>query len=216
MAGCMRILIALALLLAPALASAQASSELADPADTTPTVRLDVGIPAVGFAVGTFERDALMVGGHLTFAHRSGHGARVAITAVVDTSGTLLGPHDAHGQAWLLETGYVHRFRLVGNDRVGLGLDVSGGLSGGEVRFHQATNGLCWGSCGSLPVVEEHVSDGAYLGANVGASLDLRLSVFVMGIDLRYHPLIALAPAAGDELMQHLFTASAYLGFGFH
>lgn len=216
-------LVVFALLIAPVLASAQApEATLSDPTTldaavrADPELRLDVAFPAFGFAVASFEGAPVYVGGHVTVAHRSGHGVRVGAGAALDTGGSFLGSHPAHGDAWMLDVDYVYRLRLVGNDRMGLGLDLSGGVSGGEVRFHQATSGFCWSNCGAPPAVEEHVADGAHLGANVGASLDLRLTGFSFGIDLRYRPTFALEAQAGDELAQHLFTATAYLGFGFY
>jgi hypothetical protein len=202
----------LLVLLVPAPLAAQASSSSA------PLVRVDFGGPSVGIGAGTLDPGvSVAFGGHVTAVHRSGHGARVDFTQVAPTSGELLGPSPASGGGWMLDVAYAYRIRVAGDDRLGLGLDVAGGISAADLHFYQPTSGLCiFGPCSQPAPVAENVADGAQLGANAGLSLDFRAYGFLFGIDARYRALLGLEARSGDRLDQHLFTASAYFGFGFY
>lgn len=199
-------ILALSLLALPSAATAQ----------TDPAFRLDLGVPNIGIGVATFDPELLIAAGaHVALAHLSGHGARVDFVYLSPDTGMLFGPHRAHGESWMVDGAYFYRVRVAGNDRLGLGLDLSAGLTVAEVHFRQATNGLCFGSCGTPDVVVERVADGAHLGPNVGAALDFRAYGFVLGIDVRYRALLGLEATAGDRIDQHAFSATASLGIGF-
>ena len=80
----------------------------------------------------------------------------------------LIGPLFA-----LVETGYLHRLRITGDDACGLALDLELGVSGGY-RSAEWIN--------SLP-------EAAVVGPNVGVSLDYRVGSTVVGLLVRYRPL---------------------------
>lgn len=185
-------------------------------AQSDPSFRLDFAGPNVGIGAATFDPELLRaVGAHVTLAHHSGHGARIDLTYLFPDSGPFLGPHRAHGEAVLVDSAYLHRLRLAGNDRLGLGLDLTAGITAGEVSFYQPTGGLCFSNCPRPDPVEERVADGAQIGPNFGAALDFRAYGFVLGIDVRYRALLGLEAQPGDRVDQHAFSASASLGFGF-
>ena len=174
----------------------------------------------MGIGASTLDGNtAMSFGVGLRLAHRSGHGAFVSASIYDgDPALNILGPSPAHAGAWLFDAGYLHRLRLAGDDRTGLGLDLEGGLSGGRASFYQPTSG-CWfsSSCSSPPQVEEHVADGSYIGPSVGGSLDVRAWGFTIGLDVRYRLLFALDRSeATDRLDQHVFTAGLHLGFGIY
>lgn len=207
------ILVALCLVLAPSLAAAQSSSAV--PTATSPAFRLDVGFPDLGVGASTFDPGVLgSFGGHVALAHRSGHGGRIGFAFLTPSSGQLFGPHRAHGEGWVIDASYLYRVRLAGDDRLGLGLDLSSGLSTGMIDERPGTNGLCFGGCPTPEPEAQNVPDGANFGWNAGASLDLRVYGFTLGLDVRYRGLFALEPGVG-RIDQHAVSAIGYLGFGF-
>jgi hypothetical protein len=183
----------------------------------TPEWRVDMGVPSVGVGVVTDvnpddEGRNLGIGAHVTVAHRSGHGVRVGLAFSL---GGLGGTERRNSS--FVDAGYVHRFRLVGDDRLGLGLDVGGGLSVGSVIDRgydcSALNGVF---CMSIPD-PRRVADGAHLGINAGASFDLRLFGFTMGLDVRGRAAAALERNdMRSSALQAEMLASIYLGFGFY
>ncbi len=179
-----------------------------------PEWRVDVGVPSVGVGTATDAGNAgnamLAVGVHVALAHRSGHGFSIA--GEYTTSSLFFG---AGRSSALIDADYRYRFRLLGDDRVGIGLDLGAGLSGGEVEGHGSRN-CFWGCADVEPTPAPPVSNGAHLGSNLDASLDLRLSVFYVGVRARARALVALEPTAGHSAVQADVTGSLYLGFGFY
>ncbi len=173
-----------------------------------PEWRVDVGVPSVGLGTATDVSSAtLAVGVHVAVAHRSGHGFSIAGEYTTSNLFFQIGRNAA-----LIDADYRYRFRLLGDDRVGVGLDLGAGLSGGEVA-----EGLSVGNVsGADPTTMPSVSSGAYLGSNLDASLDLRLSVFYMGVRARARALVALEPSSRPSPVQADFVTSLYLGFGFY
>ena len=200
--------------LAPASALAQ---------DTTaprpaPERRVDVGLPSagVGGATDVPGADAGIggAGAHVTVMHRSGHGARIG--AGFTFSDTIINFGTLARSSYFVDTGYVHRIRLDGDDRHGLGLDLGGGLTIGGASDRGDS---CWFTCNSSTRPDpERVADGTYLGVNAGASLDLRLSVFTMGIEMRGRVMSPLERDAERQTapVQAELLTSVYLGFGFY
>lgn len=193
------------------------ASALAQDTNAAPQWRVDVGVPSVGLGAATdVPGDDALIGGagaQVTVMHRSGHGARIGLGLTY--SEVPFNLSSASRQSFTLDAGYVHRLRLVGDDRYGLGLDLGGGLSGGTASD---TGDTCWGGCGSNARTDmDRVASGAYLGVNAGASLDLRLSVFTMGLDVRGRTMVALERQrdASSPLQAELLV-SLYLGFGFY
>jgi len=206
------LVLAFLVLVVPSPLAAQASASRA------PLVRVDFGGPSIGVGVSTLDPNlSVALGGHVTAVHRSGHGARVDFAQIIPTSGGFLGASPASGGGWVLDLAYAYRLRVAGDDHLGLGLDVTGGVSAADLQFYQPTSGLCvFEGCSPPAPVAEHVADGAQLGGNAGLSLDFRAYGFLFGIDARYRALLGLQAQPGDRLDQHIFTASAYFGFGFY
>jgi hypothetical protein len=192
--------------LAFSLLSLAPASALAQEAPRSPEWRVDVGLPSMGVGTATdlpSTSTMLQLGSHVTVAHRSGHGARIGVGT------SFNGLLSESRSAAIVDAGYVHRFRLTGDDRLGLGLDVGGGLSVGHIAD---SGGLCFGEC----TPRTAVSDGAHLGLNAGASLDVRAWVFTAGLDVRGRTMLALEPQSGSSIAQVDLVASLYLGFGFY
>jgi hypothetical protein len=180
--------------------------------------RVDFDVPSVTLSASPDASSAMIgVSGAVRFAHRSGHGARAAVSYAdeLHSSSGLLGPSDANAELTMFDLAYAYRLRLSGDDRGGVGLDFFGGPSFGIVTDRQANNGLCFGGCSSPPVRVFRDRLGNHLGLVVGASLDGRYRGFVAGIDVGYHALFALDGGAG-AIDTHAFTAGAHIGFGFY
>lgn len=203
--------------LAPASALAQEAAAEATTTRPAPEWRVDVGVPSAGIGAATDVPgdDALVgaIGAHATVAHRSGHGARIGVGYTWSDTFINLGSTDR--TSYFVDTAYVHRFRLVGDDRLGLGLDLGGGVSFGGASDRGDS---CWGGCGPSGRPDpERVANGAYLGVNAGASLDLRLSAFTMGLDVRGRAMGALERTSDQSSpTQAELITSLYLGFGFY
>jgi hypothetical protein len=206
------------------------SAQLADPSEpapetaaetapTSPSVRIDVAAPAIGIGATTAHGGAaIYAGAGAVIMDRSGHGARVLV-GVLDTDPALrvFSASPSYATTFFVDASYDHPFRLLGDDRLGLGLDVYGGLSIGNVQFHQPSAGFCWSSCTQPPTETESVADGWHGGANAGASLDFRASVFVIGVDVRGRALFALERVeANEHVAQADVSASLHVGFGFY
>lgn len=197
--------------------SALAAPVSAQQLDARPGARVDVSVPTAALTLGSMDELGGRIGGEVAFAHKSGHGARLGV-AFYDGSpfDTALGPAPAQARGVLVDTDYIYRVRLDGNDRFGIGLDLGGGVTVGHLAFYQAHGGLCFSSCSTPPPTEPRVADGAHLGANVMASLDFRISVFVAGIAVRYSALLALERNGSGPLGAHYGSAGAHIGFGFY
>lgn len=210
----------------PALARAQAEATTDAPStedvqtDHSPGARLDVfqGV-GVGYT-SAYDRPAFSIEGGVTLVMRDGNGVRVGVGySSTDPANVVFSFGGTPASAHLLgiDAGYVRRFRLAGNDRAGLGLDLFGGMTAAHVAFAQASQGWCVSSCSQPPRTPEWVADGWHLGTHVGASLALRLSVFVIALDVRARALVALERVQPtDQLVQGDVTTTLSLGFGFY
>ncbi len=205
---------------APSTPAPSATGEAAPaPARTPPPIRVDVEAPIVGLGATSADPHGteLFWGAGVSVVEPGGNGARVTVTRFTTSLGSgLLGPTPARVEGDIVEVGYVRRVRLVGDDRLGLGLDLTGGLTVAHMSFEQATSGLCWGGCSPTPNVDEHFADGWQAGTHVGGSLDGRLLGFTLGLQIRARAYVGLRPEAGDDVVQGDVTASAYFGFGFY
>lgn len=151
-----------------------------------PSYRLDVDLltPSVFFTTRASAPDVLLSGQvGLRLALPSGAGAFLDGSF----SAGFLGPFYVLGEA-----GYLHRFRLFGDDARGLGLDLEGGMSAGEVSA--VTNG-----------------GGAVLGPNAALSLDWREGAFVVGLMVRYRALFEVETGA----VEHAPSITLRVTFGF-
>ncbi|MFO0682340.1 MAG: hypothetical protein U0234_09830 [Sandaracinus sp.] len=184
-----------------------------------PPIRVDVEAPIVGLGAASADPHGTMLfwGAGLSVVEPGGNGVRVTVTRFTTSLGDgLLGPTSARVEGDVVDVGYVRRIRLAGDDRLGLGLDLTGGLTVAHMSFEQPTSGWCWSSCGPTPNVDEHFADGWQAGTHVGGSLDGRIYGFTLGLQVRAHAYVGLRPQAGDDLVQGDVTASAYFGFGFY
>jgi hypothetical protein len=160
----------------------------------SPAWRLDVDLftPGMGLVLHEAQDDWIvdpdgrsldaMIAGQigLRFARRSGHGFYLNGGFFSAISPTYL----------VGEAGYLHRFRLVGDDARGLGIDLSAGLTGGHGDTGNRDGGLRG-------------------GANAGLSLDWRGGGFVVGGEVRTR---LLGGPGGPELVT---TVMGRLTFGF-
>lgn len=201
---------------------AQPTAEHAAPAHASrpaPPIRVDVEFPVLGLGATTADTHGTEIswGAGVSVVEPGGNGLHVGVRRFTTSMGDgLLGPTPARVEGDVVDVGYVHRFRLVGDDRLGLGLDLTGGLTVGHMSFEQAAGGWCWSDCGSPPRVDEHFADGWQAGTNVGASLDGRIYGFTLGLQVRAHAYAGLRPEAGDDVVQGDVHASLYFGFGFY
>lgn len=187
------------------------------PRRAAPALRIDVDLPSIGVGGGSLRGDpALTASAGARIAARTGDGGYLGVTLYDGSPGTtFLGPSPAQASAFVFDAGYLRRFRLVGDDRLGLVPDVQGGFSIGSLELRQARNGLCFSSGTPLPQVPESVADGLRAGANVGASFDVRLRGFTIGIDARHRIVNALEQGMpGDRRGQHVPSAGVHLGLG--
>lgn len=175
-------------------------------------VHFDLDVPDFGVTVSTADQPRSTPATTLRMVHRSGHGVLLS-AAWSGTYGIFLGPQDAHADLATFDLAYVYRFRPWGDDRMGVGIDLIGGPSGGFVVNHDASCGFSFSPC-DLPPAPVANREGAYFGVVAGASLDLRLRGFLVGIDARYHGMLGLEDRAG-RVDLHAFTAGAHLGFSF-
>lgn len=172
-------------------------------------------MPSIGIGAATEvpDDDALIgsLGGHIVLAHQSGHGVRVGLVATFSEMPVNLTL--AERQSFSADVGYVHRLRLVGDDRRGLGLDLGAGISVGNASDDGDS---CWG-CTTARPDPNRVASGAYLGGNAGVSLDVRLSAFLVGLDVRTRLMGALEHAgATSSSVQLEMLAAVHIGFGFY
>lgn len=168
----------------PSPASAQAQA--------VPRYRLDVDAFTPGGFLVVRERDGSaepyvdgflsgQVGVRLAFANGSG------LYLDPSFSMALTGPLFA-----LVETGYLHRLRLTGDDARGVGIDLELGASIG----HQSSD---WA---------RNLDEGLVGGPNAGVSLDYREGAFVVGLLVRYR---ALYDGLG---ISHMISATIRIGVG--
>lgn len=182
-----------------------------------PAVRVDVDAPSIGVALSSDDDPRMVVGVGVRVAHRSGHGLLLG-GAWSDAPGAFAPvwpTAPARERRFLVDLAYLRRFRLEGDDRLGVGLDLFGGPSTAHVDPMQASGGFASEAPRSFDA-----RAGWYLGVVAGASLDLRVHAFTVGIDARYHGLVALEPASpfagGDRLDLHSFEAGLHVGFAFY
>ncbi len=194
--------LALAASASPSVLAAQSSS--LEPGDSPPHEPLPARGPRYRiellgpyFGVGVFlapaagyDRTIYAIAGELRVVHRSGHGVQLRVAG----GGTLW------GDGLVAEPAYVYRFRLDGDDRAGVGLDVSAGPTLPALRPNEST----------LPA-------GDALGGHVGLSLDGRIEGFTISLAGQYRVLVPLggAPAGNATGPEHALTAMLGLGFGF-
>jgi hypothetical protein len=182
----------------------------------SPALRIDVDLPSVGVALSTDDAPRMTLGVAIRAVARSGHGAYLAVLDSDDPQAMspFLPSGPARDQRAIFDLAYVYRARLVGDDRVGLGLDLIGGASAMHLQ-HQLGGGLFG------PSVSQHFDapPGWYVGAVLGASIDVRLHAFVVGLDVRYHgELVAHADVPNDATRTdvHSMEAGLHVGFSFY
>lgn len=186
---------------------AQAQPEIAE-ADIAPASsdhwRVDLFVPVLSLG-GVFHTSGLHQDGpNLTAAlelramHGSGHGFAVR-------GGIALGRVTLYPS---IEVDYLHTTQLAGDRRLGLVLQLLGGLS-----FADAEDCVGFWGCVDQPGV-----DGFHAGANVGASLVFQAYGFTVGLDARYTVLSPTDRATEGERWEplHALTAGAVIGFGFY
>lgn len=201
-------------------ASAAAAQDAEPPASpTAPPVRIDLDAPSIGLAANTLGTgpSAFYEGVGVRAVARTGDGGFFSASMIDSNAFTGIGGATGASSGGLLfDMGYLRRFRLVGDDRFGLGLDVQGGFSVAELWFSQGGGFFCGTSCRPEPVPES-LADGLHAGVNVGGSIDFRAWDFTVGIDVRYRALAAMNEGhPGDEREQHVATFGLHLGFGIY
>lgn len=193
------------------LAAQETATEATPPVPSESTVRLDLGVPSVGVATTTAEGGATQLGLSVRVAHRSGHGARFDFLGWA-TNDLQLFNSAGYASAVSYDFSYFYRFQLAGDDRLGLGLDLGGGMSVQTIEFHQAST--LFGP--TPPRVDENVADGVHLGGVLIAALDGRAYGFTFGIDVRAHTTFALQGASNDARVQADLSLNTSVGFGFY
>jgi hypothetical protein len=194
-----------------------ASSALAQSASGPPTPaarvrgRVDIELPGFGVAITSNDGPALSFAHVIRYAHASGPGFRIAGALATTDAGVHILSSNAYSQLVSADLAYLHRFRLVGDDRVGLGLDVFGGTAWAFVDDHEATS-WCVSTCPPPTPRPFGNPNGHYLGGVVGGSIDVRAHGFLIGFDVRYAGLLAIATAPGRADLQ-TFAAGVHLGF---
>jgi hypothetical protein len=169
----------------PTPASADDTTVSSEATSAPPAYRVDFDIftPGAFFThsgFDTYDRTRGGISGQLGVraAWASGHGF------FIDTSlSSAINPTYA-----LLESGYLHRLRLTGDDSGGLGLEFQGGASLGYYSDSR---------------------DSAIGGVNAAISFDGRAGALVLGIMVRYRGLY------DGEVLHHVTSAILRVTFGF-
>ncbi len=196
----MRPLPSIGLVLVLALASFTPSAARALYGDETPapapTWRVELVGPSLGIGVflapaASYERNIVSLSGELRFAHRTGHGALFRMGW-----GSNL-----WGGGWVGELAYLHRFRLVGHDAMGVGLDLSVGPTLAALRHDEGT-----------------VPAGNALGGHVGVSLDGRIHGLTISLAGQYRVFVPWRgpPNGGPVGPEHALTLMVGLGLAFY
>jgi len=188
------------------LAAQETALESATPVQSAPQVRVDIQLPSVGVVGTTAQGSAAQAGVGIRVGHQSGHGVRFDLLAWDDLRLFASGAY-----ATSFDLSYFYRLRLAGDDRLGMGIDLGGGLSVQDIHFSRASS---WGE--PAPEITETIADGAHLGGVLIAALDGRAYGFTFGIDVRAHSVFALQGAPGDSSMQADLSLNTSLGFGFY
>jgi len=170
---------------------------------SAPEWRSDVTIPSMGIAV-TPANAGLSIGVGVRLAHVSGHGVRLDVGY-----SPLILDQEVYSRG--VDLSYLYRFRLLGNDRVGLGLDLAAGLAFQELRYRH-TIGFFMGP--HYTPETEDVADGANMGGVVSVALDGRFYGFVIGVDVRAHGVYGLQAEPGDRPFHGDVSANFTIGFG--
>lgn len=193
-------------------------------------VDLDLGAPFVLSAPGTELRESSLGGvAALRVATRSGLGASVSVGGAGQLHFSRSSLVESYVSGWMVDVMALYRFRLVGDDRRGIGVDVSAGLSSAHLNWndgHGAYSGDCglfsW-SCTETLVTPytsppRSFTSGARVGPALGLGVDGRAGAFVGGFNVTYRALVYngdAAPIAAEPDAVHTVTAFGHLGFGF-
>ena len=197
-----------------------------------PRARIDFGF-SPGYLIaapGTgANASALGTGTSVRFALRSGFGAVLSAGAAVGGLGADTSVVEASVYGAAFDAMALYRLRPLGNDRRGLGIDLSLGLSTMYLVWdhgHSALSKSCgwfeW-NCDATVVTPytpppQAFTSGLRVGPALGVGFAGRYEGFVAGIDVLYR---ALAYAdtnveiAAEPALLNVISAYAYLGFGF-
>jgi hypothetical protein len=174
---------------------APASAASAASAPSAPDYRLDVTVPSAGIGwfsapAGHYDATIFTLSGDVRIVERHGHGAMLRVA-----HGTNI-----WGGGTAVELDYVYRLRLAGDDRFGLGLDTTVGMTIASLSHNEAT-----------------IPDGLAVGGNTGLSLDFRAYGFVVSLGGQYRLLLPQEAAlnGGASGPEHALTVTLGLGFGF-
>lgn len=198
-----------------------------------PAVRVDfeLAVPSVLVPLGAGVRASpLGAGVGVRLASRSGFGGHARFSGA-GSLGTSYGTVEtAHAEGWFLDLAALYRWRPVGDDRTGMGVDLSVGLSAANMSFdrgHSAYADPCglisiFGNC-NRTVVTEYVSpeasfsSGRRVGPALGVSLDGRVKALVFGVSATYRALVYTgdSPIAAEPAALSVLTVAVYAGLGF-
>lgn len=182
------LLLSVALLLAPRSAAAQEWT--GEPYK----LRLDFELPTVGVGSWTNNSQILIAAGlGIVLAHHSGNGAALRFRGGSQVFGADI---------YTVDLGYLHRFRVSGDDRRGIGITVGTGLALGQGDDRQ----------GFLTTTDGPLPDGGKGGIYADLALERRWQGFLIGAGASYH---ALLPFEGSGGVQHVVEGHLTLGFGF-
>lgn len=185
--------------------------EAAAPALRDPMVRVDFALPAVGVTGTSADGSGWQASIGVRVAHQSGHGVRFDLSAGQTRAIQFLSS-SAYVSSTSYDLSYLYRVRLVGDDRLGIGMDFGAGLAVQTLFFNQPTS--WFGS--SPPHVNESIADGVHMGGVAIAAIDGRVYGFTFGADVRAHAVFATQGQSGDSVAQYDVSLNTSLGFGFY
>ncbi len=216
-----------------ALCAALASEAQAQPLpERVPSVRIDIdlGVPFSLAAPGTgVDGSYLGVGAALRVATRSGVGVLMS-TGVAgrlgDSTASVVTPYLTGSVIDLMA---FYRFGSASRDLSGLGLDLSLGVSYGDLTWnggHGAYTQDCSGLSLNCREVElspytsppPSFKSGSRIGPALGLGVDVRAGAFVIGLNVTYRALFfngAAPPLATESDPVSAVSLFLHVGFGF-
>lgn len=198
-----------------------------------PAVRVDVELafPSMLVPLGAGVRAGpLGAGAGLRVATRVGFGGHVRFSGAGSLGTNYSSVETAHAEGWFLDLAALYRWRPVGDDRVGMGVDLSVGVSAANVSFergHSAYADPCgWisfgGNCNRTVAIEytsppQSFSTGERVGPSLGLSLDGRIRALVFGVSATYRALVYTGDhrIAAEPAALSVLTVAGYAGVGF-
>jgi hypothetical protein len=198
-----------------------------------PRVRVDVDVhfPGAFVPLGVGVRGGLSAGAGLRVVTRLGLGGAVSVTGSGDLR--LITPPTsvvtARAEGWLVDMAATWRLRPFGNDRRGLGIDLSLGATLAGINWEPGSSaydhscGIIALSCDAVVVIPyvsppQAFTAGRRVGPLVSVGVDLREGAFVFGVAATYRALVydgLLAPIAAEPAALQVLTVFSHVGFGF-